>query len=141
MILLDLKGYSQKIKLFSLPHIQYWILNSIGYLANPREWKWRRQLYPTPVLLPGKSLGERSLADYHPRGHKRVGHHLATKQQQPTRKYYIAQGTLLNVIWQPGWEGGKSGGEWTHVYVWLNPFAVHLKPSQRCESAILQYKI
>ena len=22
------------------------------------------------------------------------------------------------------------GGEWIHVYVWLNPFAVHLKLSQ-----------
>ena len=24
------------------------------------------------------------------------------------------------------WMGGESGGEWIHVYVWLNPFAVHL---------------
>ena len=24
------------------------------------------------------------------------------------------------------------GGEWIHVYVWLNPFAVHLKLSQCC---------
>ena len=28
--------------------------------------------------------------------------------------------------------GGKFGGEWIHVYVWLSPFAVHLKLSQRC---------
>ena len=28
--------------------------------------------------------------------------------------------------------GGKSGGEWIHVYVWLNPFALHLKLSQLC---------
>ena len=26
-----------------------------------------------------------------------------------------------------------------HVYVWLNPFAVHLKLSQHCQSAVLQY--
>ena len=26
------------------------------------------------------------------------------------------------------WMGGEFGGEWTHVYVWLSPFAVHLKP-------------
>ena len=32
------------------------------------------------------------------------------------------------------------GGEWIHVYVWLSPFAVHLKWSQHCLSAILQYK-
>ena len=25
------------------------------------------------------------------------------------------------------WMGGKSGGEWIHVYLWLSPSAVHLK--------------
>ena len=39
------------------------------------------------------------------------------------------------------WMGGEFGGEWIHVYVWLSPFAVHLKLSQHCKSAILQYKI
>ena len=24
--------------------------------------------------------------------------------------------------------GGESGGEWIHVYIWLRPFAVHLRP-------------
>ena len=38
------------------------------------------------------------------------------------------QGTLLNVMWQPGWEG--FGGEGIHVYVWLSPFIIHLKLSQ-----------
>ena len=42
--------------------------------------------------------------------------------------YCITQGTLLNVMNQPGWEG-SFGGERIHVYVWLNPFAVHLKLS------------
>ena len=27
------------------------------------------------------------------------------------------------------WMGGDCGGEWIHVYVWLSPFAVHLKLS------------
>ena len=45
------------------------------------------------------------------------------------RAYHIAQGPLLNVMWQPG---GEFGGEWIHVYVWLSPFAVHLRLSQRC---------
>ena len=31
-----------------------------------------------------------------------------------------------------GWMGGEFRGEWIHVYVWLNPFAVHLKLSQHC---------
>ena len=29
---------------------------------------------------------------------------------------------------------GELGGEWIHVYVWLSPFSVHLKLSQRCLS-------
>ena len=28
------------------------------------------------------------------------------------------------------WMGGEFGGEWIHAYVWLSPFAVHLKLSQ-----------
>ena len=28
------------------------------------------------------------------------------------------------------WMEGGLGGEWIHVYVWLSPFAVHLKPPQ-----------
>ena len=24
------------------------------------------------------------------------------------------------------------GGEWTHAYMWLSPFAVHLKLSHHC---------
>ena len=28
--------------------------------------------------------------------------------------------------------GGKFGGEWICVYVWLSPFTVHLKLSQHC---------
>ena len=35
--------------------------------------------------------------------------------------------------------GGEFRGESVHVYVWLSPFTVRLKRSQRCESA--QYKI
>ena len=34
-------------------------------------------------------------------------------------------------MWPPGLEG-EFGGEWIHVYVWLSPFTVHLKPSQHC---------
>ena len=31
-----------------------------------------------------------------------------------------------------GWMGGEFEGEWIHVYVWLSPFAVHLKLSLCC---------
>ena len=47
-----------------------------------RKIRWRRKQQPTPVFLPGKSHGQRSLAGYNPRGHKRVRHDSVTKQQQ-----------------------------------------------------------
>ena len=37
----------------------------------------------TPVFLPGKSDGQRSLAGHSPEGRRRVGHDLAIKRQQP----------------------------------------------------------
>ena len=40
----------------------------------------RRQWHPTPVLLPGKLHGQRSLIGYSPWGHKRLGHAFVTKQ-------------------------------------------------------------
>ena len=39
------------------------------------------QPQPAPVLLPGKSHGQRSLVHYSPWSHKRVRHYLQTKQQ------------------------------------------------------------
>jgi len=32
----------------------------------------------------------------------------------------MAQGTLLNVMWQP--IGEEFGGEWIHVHIWPEPF-------------------
>ena len=43
---------------------------------------WRRKWQLTPVFLPGKSHGQRGLLGYSPWGCKRVGHDLATEQQQ-----------------------------------------------------------
>ena len=51
---------------------------------------------------------------------------------------WIANKDLLYSTWNSAqryvaaWMGGEFGGEWTHVYVWLSPFAVHLKPSRHC---------
>ena len=44
---------------------------------------WRRKWQPTPVFLPGKAHGQKSLVGYSPwRVAKSVRHYLATKQQQ-----------------------------------------------------------
>ena len=51
---------------------------------NPwvRKIPWGRKWPSTPVFLPGKSHGQRSLAGFSPRSCKRVGHNIVTKQQQ-----------------------------------------------------------
>ena len=45
-----------------------------------------------------------------------------TKRNGEARSYCIAQGTLLNVTWPPGWKMGLEG-KWTHVcmYGWVPP--------------------
>ena len=49
-----------------------------GFDPWVRKIPWRRQWQPTKVFLPGKSHGQRSPADYTPRGLQRAGHELAT---------------------------------------------------------------
>ena len=42
--------------------------NRVSFKGFVRENKWRRQWHPTPVLLPGKSHGQRSLVGCSPWG-------------------------------------------------------------------------
>ena len=42
----------------------------------------------------------------------------------------MAQGTLLSVMWQPGWAGSLE--ENRYVCVCVRPFAVRLKLRQHC---------
>ena len=66
---------------------------------------WRRKWQPTPVFLPGKSCGQRSLAGYSPRGHKRVGHDLATRNNNLSHSIYesnnqfYVKGTVPGLWW------------------------------------------
>ena len=58
---------------------------------------WRSKWQPTPVFLPRKSHGQRSLVGYSPWGHKRVRHNLETKQQQQIALVWIWAPTQLDV--------------------------------------------
>ena len=53
----------------------------VGSVPGSGKIYWRRKWQPTPEFLPGKSHRWRSLVGHGPRGHKRVRHDLATKQQ------------------------------------------------------------
>ena len=61
---------------------------------NPWVWKtpWTRKWQPTPVFLPGKSHGQRSLASYSPWGHKE-----SDTTEQPTHSSSFGK-TKLNQI-------------------------------------------
>jgi len=63
------------------------LLPSRRYMFNHWVGKipWRRKWQPIPVVLPGKSHGQRSLADYSPWGLKRAGHDFTTKQAAANR--------------------------------------------------------
>ena len=60
-----MKGHVGYVEIFGLYH------NGDGKLLEYFKPKsWRRQWHPTPVLLPGKSHGQRSLVGYSPWGCK-----------------------------------------------------------------------
>jgi len=59
----------------------------------PGKIPWRRKQWPTPVFLPGKCHGQRSPAGLQPTGLQRVGHSLATEQQQQQAEH--------GLLWHP----------------------------------------
>ena len=70
------------------------VVNTLWMQLNPwaRKNPWRRKWQPTPVFLPGKPHGQRSLVVYSTWGHNSIGHNLVTKQQQTTEtheRYYM----------------------------------------------------
>ena len=48
------------------------IVFCLELLRDTYHFLWRRQWHPTPVLLPGKSQGQRNLVGYGPEGHKEL---------------------------------------------------------------------
>ena len=66
---------------------------------NPwvREIPWRRKWQPTPVFLPGKSHGQRSLVGYNPWGCKRIRRDLTTKQLPLL--YYKVTSIIFLAFW------------------------------------------
>ena len=58
---------------------------------------WRRKWQPSPVFLCGKFCAEWSLVGYSPWSHKRVGHGLATKEQQQKITVQFSSVALLSL--------------------------------------------
>ena len=61
-----------------------------GFDLWVRKISWRREWLPTPVFLPGKSHGQRSLEGYHPWCHKE-----SDTTEQPTL-FCLPAGAMIN---------------------------------------------
>ena len=60
---------------------------------------WRRKWQPTPVLLPGKSHGWRSLIGYSPWGLKESDTTEATQQQQQRQDdFHFGRNTMISIL-------------------------------------------
>ena len=64
-----------------------------------RKISWRRKWKPSPVFLPGKSHGRRSLAGYSPWDCRRVGYYLVNKQQHLLLKYRERSLWVFACLW------------------------------------------
>ena len=58
-------------------------------------------------------------------------YHCCTENGYPRRTRCVEHMEITQCYEAAGMER-EFWGEWIHVYVSLNPFAVHLKPSQHC---------
>ena len=71
---------------------------------------WRRGWQPTPVFLPEKSYGQRSLAGYSPWGSQSL-----TQLKWLSTQKVVIQGVQLRALWWPrgvgseGWEAQQGG--------------------------------
>ena len=73
----------------------------------------RRKWQPTPVFLPGKSHGQRSLAGCSPRGHKRVGHDWHTHTLRCGYWVVLALQSQASVSWYIPYHMVL----WSHSYI------------------------
>ena len=67
-----------------------WIPGSLGPWV--RKVPWKRKQLPTPVFLPGKSHGQRSLVDYSSWGHKESD----VSQWLSTHSWFLLEGETMN---------------------------------------------
>ena len=93
-----------------------WRLQSMGWQIVGHDWMaslhfirlfWRKKWQPTPVFLPGKFHGQRSLAGYSLWGCKEVGHNLVTKHMFIL--YIYPHATWLFYKWN-----------YIHIYVYIS---------------------
>ena len=113
------------------------VLNTKKYCHIRRKWTpsdcyRRRQWHPTPVLLPGKSHGQRSLVGCSPWGLWRVGHDWETSPSLFTFMHWRRK-------WQPTpvfvLENPRDGGAWWAAVYGVAQRQTQLKRLSSCCSS------
>ena len=80
-----------------------------------RKIPWKSKWQPTPVLLPGKSHGQRSLVGYSPRGHKESD---TTQWLNNNRR--LAEATPVIISLQQPYSSGKKNVSTSFFWIYLN---------------------
>ena len=77
----------------------------VGSIPRVRRIPWKRKWQPTPVFLPGKSHGQRSLLDYSPWGCKEsdTTEQLSVHREKKHRSAFVITG-ILKLLWRETWE-------------------------------------
>ena len=73
----------------------------MGSIPGLRRFPWRRKWQPTPVFLPGKFHGQRSLMGYSPWG---------CKESDTTECTHIHSGTITDLVLETEMPKKKCGG-------------------------------
>ena len=94
-----------------------------------RKIPWRRKQQPTPVFLPGKFCGQRSLAGYSPQGHKesdtteQLNNKSVTWEHSVSRPWTAARTPLSSNAWRCPVQhpAERMRGEGSPVWPWVTP--------------------
>ena len=103
-----------------LPHCRQTLPSKPPGKLKRRKWQL------TPVFLPKIFHGQRSLAGYHPWGHKRLRHDLVTKQQQ----YFSTHIFLDSIPWSIHETADRHAAQFVNILVRTKQISVPLVPNQ-----------
>ena len=78
-------SHERTLRFWASQVAQWWRIllqcKKLGFSLWVGKIPWRKKWQPTPVFLPVKSHGQKSLEGYSPWGRKRIGQNWAAKQQ------------------------------------------------------------
>ena len=107
-----------------------------GSIPGSERFSWRRKLQPTPVFLPGKSHGQKSLEGYGPWGHTELDttEHTHTHSQGALPRHILfavqfSHSVVSNTLWPHGLQHARLPCPSPSPGVYSNSSVVLMMPS------------